>query len=281
MPKKRSDELHEGRAAGNRVSPAVRQVAAEDGVTLGTVSRLHALAGTPERWGDRGGAPGSRTGDFPLDRDTLCPAFDDRSRRSRATETSPSRASGHAIHGRLPQPVRQKPTAFPRGAISPQPRLTVLAYPHIEEPRDVCRQEAQSRCDRSFNCARMRTVAPPTVHILDKTSPRYKQCSRHYCPALRSRRIPISSGMLTAPTPQPTDLHKTKVGQTPYPQMELVRTPTRRALLTALPVQQSALTDLKPGRLLPTEHRVGFLQFGTIRIGLAPGKNLVHNQEEN
>ena len=82
MPKKRSDELHEGRAAGNRVSPAVRQVAAEDGVTPGTVSRWLTLAGTL-----RGGATvevlrGCRTRDYPLDRDTLRSAFDDRTRRS-------------------------------------------------------------------------------------------------------------------------------------------------------------------------------------------------------
>ena len=104
MPRKRRDELHEGRAAGyRRTGGAMRRIAAEGGVTPGTVSRSLTLAGTPERRGDRGDSPGSRTGDYPSTRDTLRPAFDDRARRSRETEPLPSRALGGSTHARLPE----------------------------------------------------------------------------------------------------------------------------------------------------------------------------------
>lgn len=202
MPKKRSDELHEGRAAGyRRTGAAVRRIAAGNGVTPGTVLCSLTLVGTPERRGDRGDSPGSRTGDYPSTRDTLRPDFDDRAKRSRGTEPLPSRALGGSTHERPPQRARQRATAYPRNAISQRPRPTALAYLPISEPRGVCRHEAQLRFRRFVSRTKMRAAADHRRGEIDAMNRCEHHLLCHHYVRLHPSRTADATGPLSASMP--------------------------------------------------------------------------------
>lgn len=90
------------------------------------------------------------------------------------------------------------PTACSQNAATSQLRSTVLLFRPIIEPRDVCRQEMQSRYRRSASRAMMRAVADLRAEIVDVMNGRNHDASCHRYTRPRPSRTDSATDPLSA-----------------------------------------------------------------------------------